>query len=64
MERIPDPDKLTRDDAERLLTLYGGRRGQERLIRAADRLGVSGARMHQLAGIARTTVARILGRAT
>lgn len=64
MERVPDPDELTRDEAERLLSLYGGRRGQERLIRAADKLGVSAARMHQLAGIARTTVARILGRSS
>lgn len=63
MERIPDPDELTRPEAERLLELYGGMRGQERLVRAANRLGISAARMHQLAGIARTTVTRILRRA-
>ena len=62
MDRIPGPDDLTRQDAERLLELYGGRTGQERLVRAADRLGISAARMQRLAGIARTTVASILGR--
>lgn len=64
MERIPDPEHLTREDAERLLTLYGGRTGQERLILAADRLGISANEMLRLAGIARTTTARVLQRAS
>ncbi|HEY9441014.1 MAG TPA: hypothetical protein VIS29_20695 [Streptomyces sp.] len=62
MERIPDPDDLTRPDAERLLQIYGGRQGQARMVRAAYRLGVSAARIQRLSGIARDTVARMLGR--
>lgn len=64
MERIPGPDELTRDEAERLLRLYGGRSGQERMVLAANRLGISAARIHHLSGIARDTVARILNRHT
>lgn len=60
--RIPDPDQLTREDAERLLAFYGGRTGQDRLICAADRLGISANEMLRLAGIARTTTARVLER--
>lgn len=62
MERVPGPDELTVEDAERLLELYGGRRGQERMVLAADRLGISAARIQKIAGIARDTVARILDR--
>lgn len=62
--RVPDPDDLTRAEAERLLSLYGGRAGQERLICAADRLGISANEMLRLAGIARTTTARALQRAS
>jgi len=62
MERIPGPDELTEDDVARLLQLYGGREGQDRLVLAAHRLGFSAARIHWLSGIARDTVARILKR--
>lgn len=62
VHRIPEPDELTKEDAERLLSLYGGRAGQERLILAADRLGISANEMLRLAGIARTTTARVLRR--
>lgn len=62
--RIPEPHELTREDAERLLSLYGGKAGQDRLICAADRLGISANEMLRIAGIARTTTARILKRAS
>jgi len=62
MEHIPGPDELTENDVARLLQLYGGREGQDRLVLAAHRLGFSAARIHWLSGIARDTVARILKR--
>lgn len=62
MERVPDPAELTREDAARLLELYGGRAGQERMVLAANRLGISAAKIQKLSGIARDTVARILTR--
>lgn len=60
MGRIPGPDELTREEAERLLALYGGQQGQRRLVRAANRLGVSAAAIQRLSGIARDTVSRWL----
>ncbi len=62
MDRIPEPEQLTRPEVERLLELYGGRAGQDRLILAAARRGISAQRMQVLAGIARTTVAAVLKR--